>query len=122
MITKETVTAFTRSWIEAFNAHSIERILWHYAEDVEFYSPFIKLLDFNSEGVIRSRADLRRYFEIGLRTYPDLFFELHHCLVGVNSFVVYYTSVKGKLAAETFRLNTEGKATHVCCHYAEAGN
>ena len=117
MITHETAGAFTKDWIEAFNSHEIEAILEHYADDVEFYSPFIKLLQFNEEGFIRNKTELKRYFETGLQAYPDLHFQLHNFFTGVDSIVIYYTSVNGRLAAETFQLNKEGKAISVFCHY-----
>ena len=118
MLNKEKALAFTEEWIDAFNTHDLDRILEHYSEAIEFYSPFIPLLKFNVEGVIRNKTDLRTYFQIGLDTYPDLHFKLHHCFVGVNSVVIYYTSVNEKLAAETFVLNEDGKADRVFCHYA----
>ena len=36
---------------------------------VEFYFPFIPLLKFNEEGVIKNKTDSRKYFEIG---YPPI--------------------------------------------------
>ncbi len=118
MITKEMALSFTEAWINAFNSHRLELILEHYADELEFYSPFIQLLNFNTEGVIRNKADLKKYFSIGLTTYPDLHFTLHQYFVGVNSLIIYYASVNNKLAAETLELNEHGKAVRVFCHYA----
>lgn len=117
MITKETAEAFAREWIGAWNSHDLDRILSHYEEDLTFYSPFIPLLKFNDEGVIRSKADLARYFRIGLDAYPDLYFDYRECFAGVDSLVLYYTSVNGRLAAEVFELNENRRATRVLCHY-----
>ena len=33
------VAAFEHEWIEAWNAHDIDRILLHYRDDVRFVSP-----------------------------------------------------------------------------------
>lgn len=41
-------------------------------------------------------------------------------LVSTESVVLYYKSVEGLLAAETFLLGEDGKVTLVLCHYAVA--
>lgn len=118
MITEEMAQAFAAAWINAWNSHNLEHILEHYENDVEFYSPLIRLLNFNNEGVIKNKADLKQYFETGLKTYPDLHFKLHHYFAGVHSIVIYYTSVNERLCAEVFELGESGKAKRVLCNYA----
>ncbi len=117
MMTAQQAHQFADEWISAFNAHDLEAILAHYAEDLAFYSPFIPLLKFNELGCITSKQELKRYFQLGLVTYPDLHFTLHHVFVGVSTLVIQYTSVNGRLAAEVFQLNEAGKAQQVFCHY-----
>lgn len=119
MITEATAKEFATQWLNAWNSHNIDNILEHYANDIEFYSPLIPLLKFNDEGVIRNKTDLKKYFEIGLNTYSDLHFQFHHCFVGVNSLVIYYTSVNGRLSAEVFELNENRKAKRVLCNYTK---
>ena len=118
MITQEAANNFAEEWINAWNSHNIENILEHYETDIEFHSPLIPLLKFNDQGVINNKTDLKKYFEIGLNTYPDLHFKFHHCFVGINSIVIYYTSVNGRLSAEVFELNENRKAKRVLCNYA----
>lgn len=118
-MTKELAEKFTYDWIASWNMHDLEEILSHYSEDIHFYSPFIQLLKFNETGLITSKDELKKYFEIGLNAYPELRFELHHYFVGVSTVVIYYTSVNGRLAAEVFELNEHGKATKVYCNYSE---
>lgn len=117
MITNETAFKFASEWINAFNAHDLESILHHYADDIEFYSPYIPLLHFNHEGVIRNKEELKKYFAAGLSAYPDLHFKFHNYFIGINTVVIYYTSVNDRLAAETFTLNDEGKAVSAFCNY-----
>jgi len=116
--TEDAAHLFAQAWIRAFNAHDTDAILEHYADDIEFYSPFIKKLDFNKEGVIRNKSELKQYFEKGLAAYPELKFSLHNIFTGVGTVTVYYTSVNGLLAAETFWLNDQGRATRVICQYS----
>lgn len=117
MIEKEAALSFAQAWIKAFNAHDLNAILEHYSNDIEFHSPFIRALDFNPDGVIRNKADLKNYFQKGLETYPDLHFLLHHVFAGVDSLVIFYSSVNNLLAAETFWLDQQHRARLVHCHY-----
>jgi hypothetical protein len=108
---------FAEQWIQSWNNHDLNAIIAHYADEFEFHSPFITLLKFSDTGIINNIADLKRYFEVGLKTYPELHFKLHHYFLGINTIVLYYTSINDKLAAEFFELNEFGKAVKVYCHY-----
>jgi hypothetical protein len=109
---------FAEEWIKSWNDHNLNNILSHYADELEFYSPLISGLKYNKTGVITNKADLKKYFEIGLNSYPDLHFDFHNYFVGINTVVLYYTSVNGKLAAEVFELNEAGQAVKVYCNYS----
>src|SRR5438876_10821997 len=41
MIDREWAEAFAREWVDAWNAHDLERILSHYTDDFEMASPLI---------------------------------------------------------------------------------
>jgi len=41
MIERSWAEDFARDWIESWNAHDLERILGHYADDFEMTSPLI---------------------------------------------------------------------------------
>jgi hypothetical protein len=118
MITAEQAHDFAKQWINAWNSHDIDAIIEHYADDVEFHSPFIRLLNFNVGGTITNKTELKSYFQKGLTAYPDLQFQLHGVFTGTQSVVLYYTSVNGKLAAEVFELNDAGRASKVLCNYS----
>ncbi|AXY73670.1 nuclear transport factor 2 family protein [Paraflavitalea soli] len=117
MLPEQLTDHFATEWINAWNSHQIDNILQHYADDIAFYSPMIRLLKFNEEGVIRSKDDLKKYFEIGLNAFPELHFTLHNHFTGINSVVIYYTSVNNKKVAEVFELDAHGKAIKVTCNY-----
>ncbi len=106
-----------QEWLNAWNAHDLEAIMAHYAEDITFYSPFIRQLNNDPAGRIQGKAALKAYFERALVAYPDLQFEPYHVMEGVDSIVIYYKSVKGLLAAEMMLLNEAGKVREVRAHY-----
>ncbi|HTA76259.1 MAG TPA: nuclear transport factor 2 family protein [bacterium] len=109
---------FARNWISAWNSGEIEAILSHYADDVEFTSPFVVRLLNQPDGTLHGLADLRSYFLKGLEAYPDLRFELIEVLEGVNSITLYYHSVKNLMSAEVMILNQKGKIIKVLAHYS----
>jgi hypothetical protein len=65
------------------------------------------------------REALSAYFRKGLQAYPDLHFELIRTLIGVDSLLLYYRSVKGLLAAEMMIINGEGQIQTVRVHYVK---
>jgi ketosteroid isomerase-like protein len=109
---------FAHEWYSAWNAHDLERILGHYADDVEMTSPLVPGLAGNTDGRLRGKAALRAYFTAGLETYPSLHFEPLGLFVGVNSLVLYYLSVNGRPSAEVVFLNEEGTIDRYSAHYA----
>ena len=116
----ETSKIFAEEWISSWNNHDIDAIMSHYADQIEFRSPFIPLLKFNETGIITNKTDLQKYFEIGLKTYPDLHFTFHHLFTGLDTLVIYYTSVNGRQALEVFEFNGAGKVIKVYCNYGVA--
>ena len=109
--------AFAAEWIEAWNAHDIERVLAHYAYDVVFTSPTAVRFAPESGGTVRSKAALRAYWTAALAANADLRFELVDVYVGIDTLVLRYRNQAGGLVSEvlTFRdgLVRVGNATHL---------
>jgi mannose-6-phosphate isomerase-like protein (cupin superfamily) len=109
--------AHALTWIEAWNAHDLEAILSHYADDVELTSQFVAALTGRSDGTIRGKAALRDYFQRALEAYPDLRFQFVQLSTGVRSCVLEYRSVNRLRAAETLEFDARGKVRRVLAHY-----
>ncbi|WP_372346159.1 nuclear transport factor 2 family protein [Streptomyces sp. KL116D] len=97
--------AFVDSWVTAWNAHDLEALLAHFADDVTFRSPVAAQL-LGGDGVIRGKDGLRAYWTEGLRRIPDLRFEVVGHYVGVDCVVINYRNQKGGLVNEV--LNFDG--------------
>lgn len=109
--------AIAADWIAAWNAHDVERILAHYADTLEFTSPLIvERLD-RADGTIRDKAELRRYFEVGLAAGPALRFELLDVLPGVSSVTLYYRNHRGRTVAEVMFFDPKGQVFRAAVHY-----
>jgi hypothetical protein len=104
-------------WVAAWNAHDLDSIMSHYADDVELTSPVAAQLLGIPGGKVIGKADLRAYFRRGLAAYPDLEFHLVDVLCGLNSVVLYYKNQKGTRTAEFMELSTAGKVTKVVANY-----
>ncbi len=118
MMDEQQAKQFADEWVRAWNAHDLQQILAHYAEDVRFTSRFIVKLLGDPSGTITGKDELWAYFEKGLDAYPDLRFELINVLVGVDSVVFYYRSIRGMLAAEVMLFDESGKVAKVTAHYS----
>jgi hypothetical protein len=111
---------YAKSWIEAWNAHDVDALGAHYAEDVVFRSPFIPRLVENESCTIHGRSALLNYLAKGMEAVPHMRFQLHRVGVGVDSIALNYIGVDGALANEVHVLNEQGKASDVRIHYSAA--
>ena len=109
---------FAAEWIAAWNARDLDRILAHYARDIEFTSPFVSRLLGRNKDTLHGIAVLRVYFSRALNAYPDLRFLLRRVYSGSRSLVIEYQSVSNSLAAEMMEFNDAGLVIRVNAHYA----
>lgn len=95
--------AFSSSWVAAWNAHDLEAVLAHFADDVVFTSPVAARILPETGGVLRGKDQLRRYWAEGLRLIPDLRFTVERVFVGIDVLVVSYRNQAGHLVDEVLR-------------------
>ena len=119
MITTEFAARFAADWIDAWNAHDLERILAHYTQDFEMSSPVIAQIMGEPSGMLEGKDAIRSYWAKALAHHPALAFELLHVLVGATSVTVVYRGHRG-LSAEVFWFNAEHKVYRASAHYASA--
>jgi len=96
---RETARVFVDAWVKAWNAHDVDALLEHFADDVTFRSPVAAQLS-GGDGVVRGKDALRAYWTDGLRRIPDLRFEVVGSYLGVDCLVVNYRNQKGGLVNE----------------------
>ena len=107
---------FAQQWLAAWNAHDLETLLEHFAEDVVFTSPVAARLLPASNGVIEGKEGLRTYWTEGLRRIPDLKFEVIGVYAGTGTLVINFRNQNGRLGNEVLRfengLVVEGHGTY----------
>ena len=118
MIDPQWALSFAQEWIEAWNAHDLERILSHYSEDFEMTSPLIIERMGEPSGVLKGKAAVRPYWEQGLAAQPPLRFELLDVLAGVRSITIYYRSVGRRVVAEVLEFNARREVVRGAAHWA----
>lgn len=118
MLTKEIVLPFAQHWAESWNAHDLEAIMVHYADDIELISPVASRILNKPDGRVIGKNDLRAYFRKGLEAYPDLHFTLKEIMWGMKSVVLYYTNQNGTHTGEYMEITDEGMISRVVANYS----
>lgn len=119
MVTTDAQT-FAKEWLDAWNAHDLERVLAHYADDVELVSPRAAQVVPQSGGVIRGKPALRAYWTAALGRAPTLSFELIDVFTTVSGATILYRNHRGQRVTETFLWNADGKVVRTVVAHAPA--
>jgi len=107
---------FASEWIAAWNAHDLDRILAHYADDFEMASPVIAKIAQEPSGILRGKPAIRSYWAQALASNPDLRFELIDVLCGARSLTLLYRGHRG-LSAEVFWFDGDDRVVRAAAHY-----
>jgi hypothetical protein len=99
---------FAQQWVAAWNAHDLDAVLAHFADDAEFSSPVAVQLLPQSDGVLRGKTAIREYWAAGLERIPDLHFEVVQVYAGIGTIVINYRNHAGSLVNEFLHFNADG--------------
>lgn len=116
MLDKAFADQFAADWIDSWNSHDLDRVLFHYTDDFELSSPIIIKVAGEPSGMLKGKEQVRAYWAKALQLMPDLHFDLVATLVGVDSITLYYKGVRGP-SAEVFHFDPAGKVTQAFAHY-----
>ncbi|PSO15294.1 nuclear transport factor 2 family protein [Bradyrhizobium sp. MOS003] len=113
-----TLAALGRTWVEAWNARDLERVLTLYDEAAVMTSDRIPMLGFDASGTVRGKDALRAYWGKALGLIPNLHFTVIDVFVSPDSVVVFYENERGKRICEYLRVNeagliVQGSANHL---------
>jgi hypothetical protein len=111
------VEATTRAWLRAWNAHDLEAVLALYADPLEFVSPLVVERLGRPDGTIRSKADLREYFDRSLGPDSNLHFEHRGLFIGVASWTTLFANHRGQLVAEVAFPDAQGLIGRTYVHH-----
>ncbi|WP_439375026.1 nuclear transport factor 2 family protein [Bradyrhizobium sp. DASA03120] len=113
-----TLAALGRTWVEAWNARDLERVLALYDEAAVMTSDRIPMMGFDGSGTVRGKDALRAYWGKALGLLPELHFSLIDVFVSPDSVVVFYANERGREICEYLRVNdagliVQGSANHL---------
>jgi hypothetical protein len=97
-------------WIEDWNSRDLDKIMAHYADDVEFHSPSVVDRWGRQDGILKGKAALRDHFKKGLDLPPDSPFQLIDILAGVDGMMVVYQQANGTIVADFVATDENHKA------------
>ena len=104
-------------WIEAWNAHDLDRIMSHYASDIEFEANTVVRRWHKPDGILRGVAELREHFRLGLELAPALRFELEDVFSAPSGYAVLYRRENGNRVLDVVELNPDDRAQRVKAFY-----
>ncbi len=112
------LAALGRTWVEAWNARDLERVLGLYDEAAVMTSDRIPAMGFGASGTVQGKEALRAYWGKALGLLPELHFSLIDVFVSPDSVVVFYANERGKKICEYLRVNeagliVQGSANHL---------
>jgi len=112
------LAALGRTWVEAWNARDLERVLALYDEATVMTSDRIPAMGFDASGTVHGKDELRAYWGKALGLLPGLHFTLIDVFVSPDSVVVFYENERGKKICEYLRVNdagliVQGSANHL---------
>jgi ketosteroid isomerase-like protein len=107
---------FAQDWLDAWNAHDLDRVLSHYTEDFEMHSPLIVQIAGLPEGRLQGKQAIAAYWAKALSLAPNLKFKLHATYLGADSVALHYEGVRGP-AIEVFFFNEAGLVIRAAAHY-----
>lgn len=116
MIDKTFAAQFVDGWIAAWNTHDLPRILSHYTEDFEMFSPIIVEMAGVPSGTLKGRETVGAYWAKALARFPDLRFEAVSTFVGVESITLHFTWERGH-SAEVFLFGPHRKVVRAFAHH-----
>jgi len=105
-------------WYAAWNSRNLPGIMALYADGVRFTSPYIRTLGFAEDGTLVSKADLERYFTLGLSKIPDLHFTPVANCISVDGHTMVYRNQAGAWVTEMHEYNEAGLIVRVVASYA----
>jgi hypothetical protein len=103
-----------------WNRRDLEAIMTRYAEDVALSSPAVVARMGCTDGWLRGKANVRRYFEIGLQA-PGLHFQLLDVLAGVNAICMIFRRETGVTVSDLFEFDDQDRVIRLLACYGRPG-
>jgi ketosteroid isomerase-like protein len=105
------------NWLDAWNHHDLDRIMEHYADNIEFTAQTVVTRWARADGKLKGKNELRSHFSKGLALAPDIHFTLEEILSAPSGYAVLYRRENGNRVLDTVELDDSGLAIKVTAYY-----
>jgi ketosteroid isomerase-like protein len=112
-----TIAEIITDWIDAWNTHDIDRIMGHYADEVEFTAQTVVTRWNKADGKLKGKEELQQHFSKGLTLAPGIHFTVEEILYAPSGYAVLYRRENGNRVLDAVELNEAGLATKVTAYY-----
>jgi ketosteroid isomerase-like protein len=112
-----TIAEIITDWIDAWNTRDLERIMRHYADEIEFTAQTVVSRWGQTDGKLKGKEELRQHFSKGLALAPDIRFTVEDILSAPNGYAVLYRRENGNRVLDAVDLNESGLAIKVTAYY-----
>jgi hypothetical protein len=119
-MTRAEAVGHAEHWIDAWNAHDLDRIMSFYAEDVIFEAETVKKRWQKGDGTLHGTEELKRHFALGLSLVPTLRFRLQEVFLAPSGYAVLYERENGNRVIDCVTMNDNGLAARVTAYYVDA--
>ena len=68
--------SIAHAWFEAFNTHNLEKLLSLYDDDAAHFSPKLKIKHPETNGLVKGKAALRKWWQEAFNTLPTLHYKV----------------------------------------------
>jgi ketosteroid isomerase-like protein len=109
--------ALAADWINSWNNRDIDKIMDHYADEVEFHSPTVTKRWNIADGKLLGKEKLKQHFLKGFEEAPGLHFEFIDLVPEKDSLIITYKRETGQIVSDYILLNENGKAILVKAYY-----
>jgi hypothetical protein len=109
--------AHAEQWIKAWNDRDLDRIMDHYAADIEFEANTVVGRWQKVDGKLVGLAELREHFRLGLELAVGLHFEIEDVFSVPSGYAVLYRRENGNRVIDVVELDGDGKARRVKAFY-----
>lgn len=101
---------------DAWNRRDLDAIMMHYADSVALSSPAVVARVGRTDGWLHGKAEVRAYFEVGLRA-PGLHFELLDVLFGMNALCMVFRRETGVTVCDMIELDDDDRVIRLLACY-----
>lgn len=105
------------AWLAAWNARDLEAIMDCYADDVDFVASTVARRWGRPDGRLHGKTELRRHFELGLETAPELTFTEEALLTNPSGYALVYRRENGNRVIDVVEFDEQGRAARVRAFY-----